>query len=82
MTTLKQMANGLRRVWSPPERRALSLSDVAILRLLKAIEALPEEDELRALFEKELVLEHDKVGQAQFDVADAMAAFDRVRRLR
>jgi hypothetical protein len=36
--TLKALAADVRRVWSPPPSRAWSLADVAITKLLRAIE--------------------------------------------
>lgn len=40
MATLKDLVAEVRRVWSPPGTRAWSMADVAIVRLLKAIEDL------------------------------------------
>lgn len=76
---LKQLVEELRRVWEPPTRTAWSLSDVKLVKLLKAIDDLPAEDDLRRRLAIELSEEHTKVGQSQFDIADALAAYDRAR---
>lgn len=46
--TLTQLAADVRRVWSPPAGRAWSLADLAMVKLLKAIEEAPP-DRLPAL---------------------------------
>lgn len=40
--SLKQLAADVREVWSPPGGRAWSISDVRIVKLLKAIEEMPD----------------------------------------
>lgn len=50
MTTLRQIAAELEKVWSPPATRALSLADVKIAKLLKAAKEHECSDEkLKAL---------------------------------
>lgn len=36
--SIKQLAEQVRKVWSPPAERPWSLADVAITKLLKAVE--------------------------------------------
>lgn len=49
---LKRLAAELRRVWEPPAKSAWSLSDVRLVKLLKAIDALPERSEDTARVER------------------------------
>lgn len=82
-TSLQELAAQVRRVYEPPERRAWSLADVAIVKLLRAIETMPSTDDagFTARLRSELEAEKAKARE-HFDVADAMAAFERARRPR
>lgn len=52
--SLKQLADDVRRVWSPPGGRAWSHADVAITRLLTTIEKATAELDVRAVLDEEI----------------------------
>lgn len=75
MSSLKALAAEVSKVWSPPERRALSLADVRIAKLLKAIEAMPNDARLSAFEEAARTAEgfiHNSVPDDESPADDAI----------
>lgn len=78
---LKETLAELRLVYEPPAVRAWSKMDVKLAKLAKQIDELPADAEFLKRFRAELSDEKDKAKE-HFDIADAVAAYERARRPR